>query len=1269
MPRRSALFVAVACCVFACGLFVLAQDASLPKLAEVEVASAQPSELASDKMWTKVPKFLTGATIYSGKPTGRELQAVAKSDGLVVVAASWNYDGNPSGGWYETRTTKEQMLARGWSLIGKAPDGEIQWRENDVHQLYFRSVKAGEKIQFHTRKYNQPFVIVPAAAEFAAAAELFRAPAVAAVAKAEPPAQPQPLPQQPAAPAQPSELSVAGAKPQIANETEWSPLPAYLRGATLLRPAQGNTLDLTAKQDVQVVLAASWAYDGNIGGGWYEGRTRLSRLIEQGWEPIGETTLKDKGLHTLLRRTLKSGEQVKFHTRKYNSPIVLLPAVDQRPAVAKLAAIVMPASDLAAIRPPASGPVAGDKPAVLLRAHEPDLEDRFVERGILLRELVRQAVLLAAREELGQATRDESLREPQSHEGEDGPPPLDIVVTPRQEGRVGITLFRFREGKTELLFNRELQLAGDDRILALTAEAERLARNELVAALRTAGYDGRANAVSDRLPAIEQAESQLAELHPLPQFAAARALHAQFREDGESPERLAALAQAYAHLGILTEHLWYPGHKVFKARALLYAERGVARWPQSAVALQSRGYVRALVGLHQAALDDLAAAQKAEAAALAPAWLPAITSFCRFDLQQLEKLPSGDGQLGRLLRLLAIERYGGTKMILDTADQFLAVVPDSDRAIDCIYETRRLGNYSEAVQTAREQMGRKLYERLDKLSDLPGSARLIGMNVQQAPQLGGPDGLDERRQRLALIRALREAGRIPFDRSEPSWQAVAAWIDEALFGQAQRQVQAASRGFSGQFDEKRLELTEGTQDHPLWVFLDSICDDRALRRQKLAEVVRVVRRQDLTLNELFLVQFVENNTRPDDRLSSLMMKHQDNVYRDVLQQIRNTRELYWPQYSGTLRRVSPHSPVTIATSAQFDWTYAAPHAAEWEERYALSPQVQTALGRQYLKQEKYADAARCLARATKLQPEYANYKLLADAWLKQQNEKQWQATWDAFLQEEEFGLEHARARVNVAEYFMLQRRWAEALPYAQEAAGVGADWTTECIADCLTGLKRYGEAEDYVRSMSQTYLEIAPVWYFWCARTGRGDRAGARIFARETMANRAITLNMGYRLAFLVIDGDKAEALRQYRESLDRQPSPQFAWMAAILAEELKQPEVRDKALPLVIETGRRPEYNRPYLVEAAQLAQPALTDPAQLAALPKRADALLARIEDPRERAVVAYMLGKLLDLRGRPEGIALLKQAARLPFTTPQSALAASELLDRKIIIDDAP
>src|SRR5262249_24551549 len=140
---------------------------------------------------------------------------------------------------------------------------------------------------------------------------------------------------------------------------------------------------------------------------------------------------------------------------------------------------------------------------------------------------------------------------------------------------------------------------------------------------------------------------------------AVRELHAAIRNDGESPARLGALVRGYAQLGVLNEHLWSPAHKVFKARAFLYAQRLIFRDPGSPWGLWHRAYVEALVGRHKKALDDIAEAEKLAhgkaAAPTAPAWVGTLATYCHFDLEKLKQVDESQAKLASLLRLLAFE--------------------------------------------------------------------------------------------------------------------------------------------------------------------------------------------------------------------------------------------------------------------------------------------------------------------------------------------------------------------------------------------------------------------------------------------------------------------------------------------------------------------------------------------------------------------------------------------------------------------------------------
>ena len=1057
--------------------------------------------------------------------------------------------------------------------------------------------------------------------------------------------------------AAPDAIKIVDAEPALLKgEGEWSPLPDYLQGATLLRPRNGNVLELTAARDIQILVAASWAYDGNQSGGWYESRTTLPQLIAAGWEPIGTIIQKEKGEHTLLRRTLKAGEHVKFHTRKYNPPSLILAPPEKLAAFAAAPRLAVASNNLADFRPLPATHVAGT--GLVLHTHEADRQDRFADRGQLLRELVRQAVLLAAREELGIATRDDALRERGAGGNQAGPLPLNIVVRADSGGLVNITLFRFMGEQPEVVWDQQLSLTGPDSIIALAAEAERLSREEFPAVLRKAGYEGRANRNVEHTQPDATVQSLLADLHPLSQFAAARQIHRVMHEEGESPERLADLTRAYANLGALCEHLWYPAHKAFKARALLYAQRNVLRWPQSPVSRLGRAYALALVGLHGAAINDLTAAQAHARNGGMPALVAEeariLDSFCRFNVQALseDQLDPAHVSLVRLLKVLVLERFSGTNPVMNAANQLLESVPGSDRAIEAIYQTRRYEMQLQARELGLISMSPLLYRRFRQWTDLPEQpAALVRRGDASDPGA-------ERKLRAEVVRALRTSGELGADQSEPSWQAVAAWIEEVSFLQVARQMQFLETNRGASLDEARKELEPLVVDHPYRDFIAAVCDDPQERRARLGQFVRSVQPADVSFNASFLWSYLERHgLREGAQFADLAFKHQDLTYRDLLVTTRNAREFVWSKYAGHLRRVSPHSPLTAATTIEFDWDAAAPRAHEWEELFTHAPQVQGALGKQYLKQQRFADAVRCLTRQVALEPEYDAYAALAEAWLKRNDEARWLATWDEFLGRGAFGLDHARARLKVAEHFMLANQWQLALPYAEGAAETGAEWALFCAADCLTGLGRWDDAERQIRAAAEAYSESAPVWYFWCRRTGRGDLAAARNHVRQAMAN-AQLITPTYLATFLALEGEKEKALTVLRDALALQSHPLVAWQASLLADELKNAKLRDELLQIAMQSPRDPKFQRPHLAELARSAQEALATENGMDGFAARVQELLKHVDEPRERCIVMFLSGKLLLLHERDSGRTLIEQAARFPFGLQTSTLAAVDL-----------
>ncbi|MCH8147933.1 MAG: hypothetical protein IH987_08055, partial [Planctomycetes bacterium] len=322
-----------------------------------------------------------------------------------------------------------------------------------------------------------------------------------------------------------------------------------------------------------------------------------------------------------------------------------------------------------------------------------------VHRGILSREIARQAFLIAARDELGLTTRDAWLGEAMPSAGKNEP--FDLAAIPGGPSRYGVAsmveVLRGFYPTEESVDHFRLDVIGKVNsqptvvmdYQSLVVEMEKLSRTRFVEALKTSGFkpsdDKKAH--GDAVPS-EAIEDLLQEMTFTSQFSALRQLHAAIYRQGESAELLGALVRGYANLGLLSEPLWHPSHKVFKARALLYAQRLRVREANSRWARRHNAYALAFASLHGKALADLddvdGDSDDEKEPSKNPEWTDLIRACCRFDLEGLDpdKAPPAHRDLARLLRYLAIEHADERTLTVKSALEALQFLPECYRIQD-----------------------------------------------------------------------------------------------------------------------------------------------------------------------------------------------------------------------------------------------------------------------------------------------------------------------------------------------------------------------------------------------------------------------------------------------------------------------------------------------------------------------------------------------------------------------------------------------------------
>lgn len=811
----------------------------------------------------------------------------------------------------------------------------------------------------------------------------------------------------------------------------------------------------------------------------------------------------------------------------------------------------------------------------------PDGADRPGVADPLARELARQAMVLAAREEFGLRVGDASLGEPaparlpaDRHLRVRGP---DMVSAQPNNWQVTAGPTGSEQNLWES--NGPLRPLGTylDRPEDAVATAERHSRGRLKECLAAARFEARPGRRSDA-PVPAEVEKLLGEMRETSQFAAVRRLHREVRDKGESDALTAALARGYAHLALLTEFRWSPAPTAFKARALLHAQRLVARSPDSAAARWTRSYAAALAGLHRLALDDLAAAGKLGAAdpkAAPPPWLDALDAYLHFDLGRLAAARArSDTPLARLLEYLAAEQPLTPSATIRAGRVYLADDPECYRVHDGQCRVRGVAHLHTATLAGLEAFAATMPDRVRQVPDLPGPAAAV---------LAGADPAE-----ADLYAALRAAGDPASDRGEPTWAALAALVQDIRFTLSCHRLFFMGHDWAVPTGDAARELLPPLAGHPLRPLVENFTldprrDAAGVRRALLAAPangldVRAIgyyfrlRQVDPAAAGAWYGRALVNTTfayrEQANRLA--LRDHSDDQARRLTGRYQSDDDSRRVE-AQVLQRVSPHAPLA-AVGAVAPGPDAAARLSEVEKAFPGHAVVMRDLGRRHLADGRAADAVRCLERWIELSPDGQAYFDLADAYRADGDMDKWRKTLEASLEREDAGLDHARARVALADWHMARGEYDKAEPYATAAAETYAGWALLCAARCQEGLGKWDEAERIYRATAERYENTALEWYFASRLTGKMDPAAAGTAARDFVASLrgGVPPDDAFRVGrYYLLTGRPKEAREQLAKAAELWPTPYGGLFAALLADAAGDAAARDKALEAALSADR----------------------------------------------------------------------------------------------------
>jgi hypothetical protein len=780
-------------------------------------------------------------------------------------------------------------------------------------------------------------------------------------------------------------------------------------------------------------------------------------------------------------------------------------------------------------------PVADDKAGMAAK----------LKNGILSRELVRQAMLIAARDELGLVTRDEVLGEslPAAPSG----PTLELGSFMMSRNGIHLTNHAFvarGEGDRAerlLIVNLPCPYSRDGSLAGLVEKAEALSRVEFPGALGKLGATGKPNAVRASAPVPDGVEDRLSQLSFPGVFAAIRVVHEAIRTEGEAPARLGALARGYTLLGVLSEFQWHPAHKVFKARALLYAQRMVAREPKSARALRHRAFTRALVGMHRDALADLTAAGQAADArdpATRPEWVDLIDALVHHDARRLVSAPRSQAKLAALLGLMTVQYPVGSRRALDAAKKVAQVEPGCFRAYEAMCRAGGVANGHTATTAGLEAFAQTLPETLKSMPGIPQPVR----DFLNHPVGGEP----------ALYEVFEKASAPGDDWVEPSWGVMGHLLRETRFVQVYHRLRFMRYDWNVPVDEFWNESRASVASHRFYPVLEMIAaptEDHVRNHSVFFDKLTRLELEPVEISMFRILQGTRN--RNAMRTWFTAEQHVDQVATDLAEVIQGAQPDLKVEFGRMLLEVSPDSPFAIATLIEQDRSATAAQLAEWERKTGDSPAVLAALARLHTQQNKPELAERELRRYVEQEPEYWAFQMLAANYKARGDMKQWQETLERSLDTEEIGLEHVQAQVQLADYLMEKGQWAKAKDYAEAAGESFAALGMSSAQRCAEGMKDWPRAELWAKRQTERYPEQADSlfrWYLFCTKTGRGDLRGARQYTQQLLQERGglESLHPDFRANYAWLNGDLNAAAELFRESYRQ--SPNFGSCLSVMA-------------------------------------------------------------------------------------------------------------------------
>lgn len=899
---------------------------------------------------------------------------------------------------------------------------------------------------------------------------------------------------------------------------------------------------------------------------------------------------------------------------------------------------------------------AAEQQTVYLDLQKQDVNIRVP--GVMIRELFRQAFLIAAREEFGARTRDASLGEPLPPPESKLVPVFNIHVTITRRGRYVVQVMQRDGDNLKLIEKRDLKLTNRSSVAEVVRLAEEYSRTWFKDLLQQSVYvPKKKKATKDAIPTEPLRFIKVDDLNFRQQYGQLIDTHAAIAKQGESPALLAQLARSYALLGTLTEQYWSLIPPAAKARGLLYAERLQQKHPDTAYALSNRALVRGLLGLDRMALKDIETIAGLKSQTNVPAeWLPVVEAHCRYDTRKLadQKLTPENELLRDYLALLQVTYFGTPRQQNAIADKLLARDSRSVRA----YFTR--------PRTLDDRQSLALIHDLNVKLIHYCQPLLKGKNVRKLlPEFAGTRLQNLVESRDALVAALKDRGANPAENTEPSFSMLASTVQDLTMLQAWDLISRRQELRAVNADQELKLFLKSLDKHPFRPFLQTFSWQQAVALEAFDELGQVPGEYWTPATHPILARD-RKLSLPNEPLETVRdttyIRNGSHVISELAfvidYAVPEAEKRLWVPY---LTAVSPYSPYTIIQELTYNWDQNEPRVPELLERYADVDKLIHAIAYQYSLRFDYPRAEKIYEQSFQQRPTYENiYPLIKMAQLQGKDEQEQKLRNEA-LELTEGPMARAGLEAEIARYYIQKKDYKEALKHAKVAAETYSSWGLRLEAECHELLGDLDSAFEFRKQESLRYNNHYD-FYAWCRSRGLEPpgplqdmlKPAVDYYSKVPLPDERFLVadkliyNQLFEVGFYqLLEQNPQAAFKIWKYSAEEYDFVAEAFpaiMAALIADELGMTKERDEALSKAIEIEFRSNgksYHVPQLNQILLFKQILTGGKAQQPSA-EVIDWYLQDLPSSQIRSNYEYFIGKaLLQKKQNELGIRYLQQA----------------------------